>query len=114
MIAVGSDTLVTITEKQFDVVLFAFSYVKSLENTSNLTSKQLSRLDSINTLLEKELSLERSKLREMDSIALNLGSIIKKSEKARKKEKLKATFSQIGLGLGVAIEAGIIMYLLLR
>jgi len=112
LIAFENDTLVTITEHQFDVVLFAFSYVKSLENTSKLTSKQLSTLDSINTLLEKELRLERLKMAEMDSISRNLESIVKKHKKALRKQKTRETLTYIFGGAIIAAETGLLLYII--
>jgi hypothetical protein len=49
-----------------------------------------------------------------DSIITNLEDIIGDYKKARKKEKLKKTFTYIGLGLLAGAEAGVITYLLLR
>ena len=114
LIVVEQDTLVTVTEKQFDTILFSFSYIRSLENTSNLTSKQLTRLDSINSYLEQSLTLERKKQAEQDSIIVNLEGVIKKHEKAKKREKLKNVFIQIGAGIVIGAEAGITTYLLIR
>ena len=85
-----------------------------VENTSNLTSKQLTRSDSINTYLQEVLTLERTKMAHKDSIITNLEDIIGDYKKARKKEKLKKTFTYIVLGLLAGAEAGVITYLLLR
>lgn len=104
----------TITEKQFDTVLFSFSYLKSLENTSNLTSKQLSRQSAIIDHLNGVLTLERAKVAQKDSIIVNLEDIIKQEKKAMRKEKLKNTFTFIGLGILAGAEAGVITYLLIR
>ena len=114
LIPLGQDTLVGISPYQFDLVLFGFSYIRSLENTVNLTSKQLSTCEYVNTYLEKVTALERAKLAEKDSIALNLESVIKDYKKAQRREKVKSTFAYIGLGLLAGAEAGVITYLLLR
>ena len=114
MIVLESDTLVTVTEKQFDNILFSFSYLKSLENTSEIDSKRISRLDSINMCLQEVLTLERKKTATKDSIIVNLEDVIKKSKKQQRKEKLKNTFAVIGLGILAGSEAGVITYLLLR
>ena len=114
MIPYEQDTLIGISQEQFDVVLFSFSYLRMVENTSNLTSKQLTRSDSINTYLQEVLTLERIKMAHKDSIITNLEDIIGDYKKARKKEKLKKTFTYIGLGLLAGAEAGVITYLLLR
>jgi citrate lyase beta subunit len=71
-------------------------------------------MDSINTHLEKVLTLERKKHAEQDSIIVNLEDVIKKHEKSKKREKLKNVFIQIGAGLVIAAETGIITYLILR
>lgn len=112
LIPYAQDTLVGISQHQFDVVLFGFSYLNQLEETSKITSKQLSRLDSIITLQEKELSLERLKMAQKDSIALNLQEVIKCHQKAAKKKALKNTLLNIALGVGLAAETAIIIQLL--
>lgn len=114
LIVVEQDTLVTLTEQQFDVVVFGLSYIKSLEHINNIASKQLTRLDSINVYLEKVLTLERKKQAQQDSIIINLEAVIEKHEKAKKREKLKNVFIQIGAGLVIAAETGVITYLILR
>ena len=84
------------------------------ENTLEITSKELLRSDSINTYLEKVMSLERLKMDEKEIVIHNLEYIIKQQKKAVKREKLKKTFTYLGLGLLAGAEAGIITYLLIR
>lgn len=114
LIQSGSDTLVGITEYDFDLVLFSFSYIKSLENTSNLTSKQLTRLDSINTYLNEVLTLERKKQAQKDTIIINLESVIKKHERKAKMERLKQSLIYTIGGAIIAAETGILFYQLLK
>jgi hypothetical protein len=114
LIPYENDTLIAISQYQFDVVLFSFSYTRSLENTLSVTSKELTRADSINTYLEKVLTLERTKTAYKDSINVNLEKVIQDYKKARKREKLKKTFTYIGMGLVIGLEAGVITYLLLK
>lgn len=114
MIVSGSDTLVAITEKDFNTILFGFSYIRSLENNSNLTSKQLSKQDSINAYLSEVLVLERAKTAQKDSVIINLETIIENETKKKKREKLKNTLIQIGGALVIAAETGIITYLILN
>ena len=114
LIASGQDTLVGITEYDFDLVLFSFSYIKSLENTSNLTSKQLSRLDSINTYINEVLTLEQLKHAEKDSIILNLESVIEKHEKKAKRERFKQSLIYTLGGVVIAAETGLLFYQLLK
>ena len=114
LIPYANDTLVAISKEQFDVVLFSFSYLRMTENTLEITSKELLRSDSINTYLEKVMSLERLKMDEKEIVIHNLEYIIKQQKKAVKREKLKKTFTYLGLGLLAGAEAGIITYLLIR
>ena len=114
LIVSGSDTLVAITEKDFNTILFGFSYIRSLENTSKLTSKQLSKQDSINAYLSEVLTLERTKTAQKDSVIINLETIIENETKKKKREKLKNTLIQIGGALVIAAETGIITYLILN
>lgn len=114
LIPYEQDTLVAVSQQDFDLILFSFSYLRSVENTLDLTSKQLTRTDSINTYLEKVMALERAKSAEKDTIIHNLEDIIGDYKKARRKEKVKKTFTYIGMGLIIGIEAGAITYLLLK
>jgi len=114
LIASGSDTLVGISEYDFDLVLFSFSYIKSLENTSNLTSKQLTRLDSINTYLNEVLTLERKKQAQKDTIIINLESVIKQHEKKAKRESLKQSLIYTIGGAIIAAETGLLFYQLIK
>ena len=114
LIPYEQDTLVGISQQDFDLVLFSFSYLRSVENTLGLTSNELTRTDSINTYLNKVICLERLKSFEKDSININLEAVIKDYKKARRKEKVKKTFTYIGLGLLCGVEAGVITYLLFR
>ena len=68
-------------------------------------------MDSIVSLKNKELSLERLKIAQKDSIELNLTEVIECHKKAARKKKLKNTFVHIGLGLAVAAEAVLIIQL---
>ena len=106
--------MVGITEYDFDLVLFSFSYIKSLENTSNLTSKQLTRLDSINTYLNEVLTLERKKQAQKDTIIINLESVIKQHEKKAKRERLKQSLIYTIGGAIIAAETGLLFYQLLK
>lgn len=112
MIPYASDTLVGISQHQFGVVLFGFSYIRQLEETSKLTSEQLNRLDSIISLKDKELSLERLKLAQKDSITLNLQEVIECHKKAARKKALKNTLLNVALGVGLAAETVVIIQLL--
>ena len=114
LIPLEQDTLVGISQYDFDLVLFSFSYLRSVENTLEITSNELTSADSINTYLEKVLSLERLKSLEKDSINVNLETVVKDYKKAQRRQKVKSTFTYIGLGIIAGVEAGIITYLLLR
>ncbi len=114
MIPYEGDTLIAISPYQFDIVLFAFSYVRSLENTVNIMSKELSNADSINTHMNEVIALERLKTLEKDSINANLEKVIKDYKRDRRRQKLKSTFTYIGLGLVAGAEAGVITYLLIK
>lgn len=114
LIPLEQDTLVGISQYDFDLVLFSFSYLRSVENTLEITSNELTSADSINTYLEKVLSLERLKSLEKDSVNVNLTEVIQDYKKAQRRQKVKSTFTYIGLGIIAGAEAGIITYLLLR
>jgi len=79
-----------------------------------LTSKQLTRLDSINTYLNEVLTLERNKQAHQDSIIVNLESVIKQHEKKAKREKLKQSLIYTIGGAIIAAETGLLFYQLLK
>ena len=114
LIPFAQDTLVGISQNDFDVVLFSFSYLKSVENTLDLTSKQLSRQIDITTYLNEQLTLERLKSTETDSIVMNLETVIKKHERKLKREKFKQTLIYLLGGGVIAAETGLLFYTLLR
>jgi len=114
LIPYESDTLVAISQEQFNIVLFSFSYLRMTESTLEITSKELLRSDSINTYLEKVMSLERLKMDEQEIVIDNLEEIIKEQKKAIRREKLKKTFTYLGLGILAGAEAGVITYLLIK
>jgi hypothetical protein len=45
---------------------------------------------------------------------VNLETVVKDYKKAQRRQKVKSTFTYIGLGIVAGAEAGIITYLLLR
>lgn len=60
------------------------------------------------------MTLERKKGLQKDSIIVNLEDVIAKQKKQARKEKLKNTFTFIGLGILAGAEAGVITYLLIK
>jgi len=114
LIVLEGDTFVTITPEQFSTILFSFSYIRSLESTNNIASKQLSRKDSIITYLNIQMTLERKKQKEQVEIADNLEQIITDHKKQKKKDKLKNVLINIGLGAVAVGESVLIVNLLLR
>ncbi len=114
MIVSEGDTLVTLTSKQFSTILFSFSYIRHLEKRDTIALSELKNLAIQIHHRDSIIALNTLNIAHRDSIALNLGLIIEKQKKQAKKEKLKSIFSNIGLGLLVGAEAGIITYLLVK
>lgn len=105
-IPMANDTLIGITEKDFNTIMFGFSYIKHLETVSNLTVEQLSRTDSINAYLNEQLSLERKKTAQKDTIIAAYEAMQKATEKELRKKKRESMAYKIGLPiLGVVIIA---------
>ena len=103
-----------ITKKDFNTILFGFSYIRNLEAVSEIDSRKITKQDSIINYLEEVLTIEDMKSARKDSIITNLESVVEKNEKARRKEKIKNTFTAIGLGILAGAEAGVITYLLIK
>ncbi len=114
MIVSEGDTLVTLTSKQFSTILFSFSYIRHLEKRDTIALSELKNLAIQIHHRDSIIALNTINIAHRDSIALNLGEVIKKQKKQAKKEKLKSTFTYLGLGILAGIEAGIITYLLIR
>ena len=113
LIAFGEDTLVGISQQDFDVVLFSFSYLRSVENTLDLTSEQLSRQIDITTYLNEQLTLERLKSTETDSIVMNLETVVDLERKDKNKVKRKRDWTIGGLVaiiVALAAERGVNAY----
>lgn len=105
-IPMESDTLVGITQHDYDVILFGFAYIKHLETVNNIASEQLSRMDSVNAYLNAQLSLERKKTAQKDTIIANYEAMQKATEKELKRKKRESVAWKIGLPiLGAAIIA---------
>ena len=114
MIPFEGDTLVAITEHQFDVVLFSFSYLRQLERDKELAELLSSRADSIEKFMQEQLKLQDRQLNEKDNVIDNLEIIVDQHQKALRKQKLKATLINIVLGVGLAAETVIIINAAIR
>ena len=104
LIPYEQDTLVGISQHQFDVVLFSFKYLRLVESDLNMVSDQLTRSDSINALLRDQLTLERIKTAHTDSIIDLQEVIISDGKKAARKSKVKNIALEIGLGAALVAE----------
>lgn len=114
LIVSGQDTSASITTNQFDVVLFSFVYIKDIEQRNNNLSNQLTRSDSIRIYLVEQLTLERAKFAQQDSMVINLETIITKTKRQARRSKFKNIMLELGLGVAVAVEAALIVTLLTR
>ena len=114
LIPFEGDTLVAITEHQFDVVLFSFSYLRQLERDKELAELLSSRADSIQKFMQEQLKLQDRQLNEKDNVIDNLEIIVDQHQKALRKQKLKATLINIVLGVGLAVETVIIVEAAMR
>ena len=110
----NGDTLAVFSFNQYEAIRFSISYIKHLQIQDKLSTLEVNTLDSINTSLEKVIALERLKMANKDSIAMNLESVVKEYKTTRRRQRIKSTFTYIGLGLIAGAEAGVITYLLLK
>lgn len=109
LIPYEGDTLVAITEHQFDVVLFSFSYLRELQEDKALAESQLARADSVIKFMDRQFVLQAKADREKDEVIGNLEIIIKHHKKELRKQKLKSTLLNVGLAVGLAVETAIIV-----
>ena len=114
LIPYEGDTLVAITEHQFDVVLFSFSYLRELKEDKTLVEAQLAKTDSVIKFMDKQFVLQAKADREKDEVIENLEVIIKHHKKELRKQKLKSTLLNVGLGVGLAVETVIIVSAAIR
>jgi len=114
LIPYEGDTLVAITEHQFDVVLFSFSYLRELKEDKTLVEAQLAKTDSVIKFMDKQFVLQAKADREKDDVIENLEIIIKHHKKELRKQKLKSTLLNVGLAVGLAVETVIIVSAAIR
>lgn len=114
MIPYEGDTLVAITEHQFDVVLFSFSYLRELKEDKALAESQLARADSVIKFMDKQFVLQAKADREKDEVIQSLEVIVKHHKKELRKQKLRSTILNIVLGVGLAAETAVILNAAIR
>lgn len=114
MIPYEGDTLVAITEHQFDVVLFSFSYLRELKEDKALAESQLARADSVIKFMDQQFVLQVKADREKDEVIQSLEVIVKHHKKELRKQKLRSTILNIVLGVGLAAETAIIINAAIR
>ncbi len=114
LIPYETDTLVGITEEQFETILFSFSYIRGIESDNKI-------LDSSVINLESRIANRDSIIQARELQIIEYGNMqdlyierLERGRKARKKEKVKSTLTYIGLGLLAGVEAGVIGYLLIK
>ncbi len=109
MIPYESDTLIGITEYQFDLVLFSFSHLQEVKKKAALTEQELLRADSVINFMDKQFVLQAKADREKDEVIGNLEIMIKHHKKELRKQKLRSTLLNVGLAVGLAVETAIIV-----
>ncbi len=114
LIPYEGDTLVAITERQFDVVLFSFSYLRELQEDKALAESQLARADSVIKFMDQQFVLQVKADREKDEVIQSLEVIVKHHKKELRRQKLKSTILNIVLGVGLAAETAIIINAAIR
>lgn len=114
MIPYEGDTLVAITEHQFDVVLFSFSYLRELKEDKALAESQLARADSVIKFMDKQFVLQAKADREKDEVIQSLEVIVKYHKKELRKQKFRSTILNIVLGVGLAAETAVILNAAIR
>jgi hypothetical protein len=113
LIPYAQDTLVAITEHQYEVVLFSFSYIKGLEKKESSYKLDIVNLEKEITVKDSVISLRDLQLAETDTIQEYFQEIIVKKEKEHKKKKRKRDWTIGGLSaliVGLVIERGIHTY----
>jgi len=114
LIPYEGDTLVAITEHQFDVVLFSFSYLRELQEDKALAESQLARADSVIKFMDQQFVLQVKADREKDEVIQSLEVIVKHHKKELRRQKLRSTILNIVLGVGLAAETAIIINAAIR
>ena len=114
LIPYEGDTLVAITEHQFDVVLFSFSYLRELKEDKALAEGQLARADSVIKFMDQQFVLQVKADREKDEVIQSLEVIVKHHKKELRRQKLRSTILNIVLGVGLAAETAIIINAAIR
>ena len=114
MTVLEGDTISVFSHTQYKSIRFSISYIRLLQKRDTLHISEVNNLDEHIHQLDSVITLERLKSLEKDSINVNLEAVIKDYKKAQRRQKVKSTFTYIGLGILAGAEAGVITYLLLR
>lgn len=109
MIPYESDTLIGITEYQFDLVLFSFSHLQEVKKKAALTEQELLRADSVIKFMDKQFVLQAKADREKDNVIDNLEVIIASQKREMRKRKVRASVLNILLGAALAAETALIV-----
>lgn len=102
MIPYEGDTLVTITEHQYDVILFSFTYIKGLEKKESNYKLDLVNLEKEVIVKDSIISLRNMQMLEADTIQTNFETIITKNEEQFKKKKRKRDWTIVVLSTAIA------------
>ena len=109
LIPYESDTLIGITEYQFDLVLFSFSHLQEVKKKAALTEQELLRADSVIKFMDKQFVLQAKADREKDNVIDNLEVIIASQKREMRKRKVRASVLNILLGAALAAETALIV-----
>ena len=107
------NSLVTITEHQYDIVLFSFSYIKGLEKKEENYKLDIVNLEKQITVKDSVIVLRDMQLAESDTIQELFLTIGKKKDKEIKKQKRTRNWAIGGLSALIAaliIERGVHTY----
>jgi len=110
----NGDTLAVFSLNQYEAVRFSIGYIRHLQKLDTLHVAKVYNLDAQIHVKDNVIALERFKTAENEAIIMNLESVVKEYKTTRRRQRVKSTFTYIGLGLIAGAEAGVITYLLIR
>lgn len=114
MTVLNGDTLAVFSLNQYEAVRFSIGYIRHLQKLDTLHVAKVYNLDAQIHVKDNVIALERFKTAENEAIIMNLESVVKEYKTTRRRQRIKSTFTYIGLGLIAGAEAGVITYLLIR
>jgi amino acid permease len=114
LITQRKDTIVGISPHQYNMVLFSFSYIKSLRKNHKISTSKIINLESQIAIRDSIIDAQSAQIDQYVLNEVDLQKVIDDYKKDRRKSKTKNTIIYIAGGGVIIGEAVLIGYALFR